>query len=740
MPTCRVKRSWRAAILGAVVPVLAIAAMAEQPPAKPEGQAAKPAGRVERPAAGPPATRRQEVVDTIHGVAVADPYRWLEESDNAEVQSWLGAQNAWTRQALDARPGREALRRRLADLLAIGSLGEPIGRGGRYFHTRRDGADQNQPILYVRDGVAGEDRALLDPNRLSADGTTTIDWWYPSEDGRLVAYGLSQGGDEKSTLRILEVGTGKILPDAIPHTRYASVGWLPDGSGFYYTRYPAPGSVPAGQENYNRHVFLHRLGADPARDPKIFGEGRRPEDMISVALDPAGRFLLVTVFEGWARSDLYVKDLRDPGSRFVPIAEKTDAIFQGEVVGETLYLLTNWEAPRYRLFAVDLKDPRREAWRLLIPESDVVLNQVAVAGDRLVAHVLKDAASRVVLHALDGRKVGDIELPALGTVWGLSARHDAPEAFIGFSSFTVPPTVYRIDTAKGAMTRWRGVQTDVDLSGFEVRQVFFPSKDGTRIPMFLVHRKGLKPSGDTPAYLYGYGGFNVNETPEFAREMVLWIERGGIYALAVLRGGGEYGEAWHRAGMRDKKQNVFDDFTAAARWLIDNKYTRADRLVIGGGSNGGLLVGAALTQRPDLFRAVVCEVPLLDMVRYHRYQIARLWIPEYGSSETPEEFRWLHAYSPYHHVKDGVRYPAVLLRTAEGDSRVDPMHARKMAARLQAATSSGLPVLLRTEVKAGHGAGKPLSKRIDEAVDQWAFVFWQLGLDQPGSDRPEAAK
>ncbi len=617
-------RPWRGALFGALASLLAFVAVAEVPPAKP---------------AGPPAARRQDLVEPLHDVAIADPYRWLEDSGDAEVRGWVETQNTWTRQALDARPGREALRRRLADLLAIGSLGAPVGRGERYFHTRRDGADQDQPILYVRQGLLGEDRVLIDPNRLSADGTTSIDWWFPSEDGRLLAYGLSKGGDEKSTLRILDVGSGRGLDDAIPHTRYASIGWLPDGSGFYYTRYPAPGTVPPGQENYNQHVFFHHLGDDPARDPKIFGEGRRPEDMLHVDLSPDGRYLVVTAFEGWNRSDLFVKDLRDPASRFVPVAEKIDAIFQGEVVGETLYLLTNWEAPRYRLFAVDLKDPRRESWRLVLPESEAVISQVTVAGGRLVAHVMRDATSRLLLYSLEGRLIREIELPGLGTVWALSARNNVAEAFIGFSSFTLPPAVHRIDTAQGSIAKWRGVTSNVDLSGYEVRQVFYPSKDGTRIPMFLVHRKGLERTGRTPTYLYGYGGFNISETPEFTREAVLWIERGGIYAVANLRGGGEYGEAWHRAGMRDRKQNVFDDFIAAAEWLIREKYTDSDRLVIAGGSNGGLLVGAALTQRPELFRAVVCEVPLLDMLRYHRFQIARLWIPEYGSAESPEEFR-----------------------------------------------------------------------------------------------------
>ena len=680
-----------------------------------------------------PVTRAEDIVDEIHGTRVPDPYRWLEDGHGEEVRLWVEAQNAYTRSFLDARPGREAVRKRLTSLLSIGTLTSPVPRSGHYFYTRRDGS-QNQPILYVRDGVKGKDRVLLDPNALSADGTAAIDWWYPSGDGKLLAYGVSTSGDEKSTLRIIEVATGRELGDVIPNTRYCGLGWLPDNSGFYYTRYPAAGEVPAGQENYNRHVFFHRLGSDWAKDPKVFGEKRRPEEIIELNISPDGAWMTLWVLEGWSRSDLYVKDLRQEGSPIVPVAEGIDALFQGEVVDGTLYLLTNWEAPRYRLFAVNPKQPQRGNWRLLIPESDAVLSEAHYASGRIVALYLKDASSRLAVHgAADGKKLKDIALPTLGSIEGVGAQHDGEEAFFEFDSFTVPPSVFRIDLKTGAATPWEGVKADLDLKAFEVEQVFYPSKDGTRISMFLVHRKGLRRDGKNAVVLYGYGGFNISMTPSFSRALVLWLERGGVYAVANLRGGGEYGEEWHRAGMLDRKQNVFDDYLAAAQWLIEKKYTGADRLGIYGGSNGGLLVGAAMTQKPELFKAVVCAVPLLDMVRYHNFQIARLWVPEYGSAEDAAQFRFLYAYSPYHRVRERTAYPAVLLTTAESDSRVDPMHARKMAALLQKSTSSGRPILLRTETKAGHGIGKPLTKQIDESTDTWSFFLWQLGLETPAS-------
>ncbi len=687
----------------------------------------------------PPPTRVDDVAETMYGVRIPDPYRWLEEGGSAEVGRWVEAQNAYAGELLEARPGRRAVRKRLESLLSIGTIGAPEPRGGRYFYMKREGKS-DQPILYVRDALRGADRALVDPNRLSKDGTATIDWWYPSEDGSLLAYGVSTSGDEKSTLRVIEVATGALRPDTIPRTRYCSLAWLPDGRGFYYTRYPAPGELPAGGENYNRHVFFHRLGDDPAKDPKIFGKGRKPEEMIDISLSREGRYLVLGVAEGWARNDLYVRDVKNEGAPLIPIAEGQDALFQGEVEGDTLYVLTNWGAPRFRLFAVDLRKPERDEWRLIIPEGTAVLSQARYVGGRIAALYLKDASSRLTLFGLDGHKLQDVALPVLGTVETVTGRHDGQEAFFDFSSFTLPPAIYRLDLRTGISEIWERVPSDVDLSGFEVKQVFYPSKDGTRISMFLVHRKGLARNGDNPTLLYGYGGFNVNLTPSFSRANLLWLERGGVYAQPNLRGGGEYGEAWHRAGMLNRKQNVFDDFIAAAEWLIANRYTSKERLAIRGGSNGGLLVGAALTQRPDLFRAVLCGVPLLDMLRYQNFQIARLWIPEYGSAESEEAFRWLYAYSPYHHVAPGTAYPAVMITTAESDSRVDPMHARKMAARLQAATgSSSHPILLRTESKAGHGIGKPLSKLIDDATDEWTFLLWQLDAERERSSRRSSA-
>ena len=561
---------------------------------------------------------------------------------------------------------------------------------------------------------------------------SAIDWWFPSDDGRLVAYGISSHGDEKSTLRIIEVDSGRHLKESIPHTRYCSMAWLSDGSGFFYTRYPTPGEVPEGEENYNRHLFLHRLGSDPSGDPKIYGEQRRPEEMIDVVRSPDGRRLVILVQEGWRRTDVYVKDILNEDSGLVAIAEGIDALFEAEVKGNTLYLRTNWKAPRYRLVAVDLERPVMEAWRDVLAEERAVLEQVRCVGDRIVAHYLENASSRVRVFDADGRPLREIPLPSLGTVEQIRGRPDDREAFFDFSSYTVAPEIFRYDIDGDSVETWDRVRADVDLSRFEIRQVFFPSSDGRRISMFLVHRIGLEPTGDHPALLYGYGGFNISLSPKFSASRVAWLERGGVYAEANLRGGGEYGEDWHREGMLGNKQKVFDDFNAAAEWLIDNRYTRSDRLAIMGGSNGGLLVGAALTQRPEMYRAVVCTVPLLDMLRYHNFRIARLWVPELGSALSPEQFHWLNAYSPYHCVEADTRYPAVLIASAECDSRVDPMHARKMAARLQACTGSDWPILLRMETGAGHGAGKPVHKLIESATDIWSFLFWQLGLEGEG--------
>jgi prolyl oligopeptidase len=682
--------------------------------------------------AGPPATRTEEVVENLHGTPVRDPYRWLEKGDSAEVQAWTAAQNRFMHERLDAVPGRAWLEERLWRWHEIGSLGAPVVRGKnkRMFHTRRIGK-QNQPVLYVREGKHGSDRILVDVNQLAADGTQALDWWYPSEDGTLLAYGISSSGDENSVLRVREVSTGRDRPDAIPNTRACSLAWLPDGSGFYYTRYPTKGTVPAGEEHYHRHVFLHRLGSDPANDAKVFGEGLGLSSWPNVMLSPDGRWLGIEVSEGWSRSEIYLLDRHKDGPP-VSLVTGGNAIFTlAEVLDRRIYVVSNENAPRYQLFEVDPEKRAREHWELVIPEGEDTLETVAVANGKLVALFLKNAASRLAVYSSGGNHLRDIALPTFGTVSGLHVRHDQREVYFAFTSFLTPTQVFRHDVSAGKTSLWQELKSPIDTSQFTVEQVRYPSKDGTSIPMFLAHKKDLPRDGKNPTLLYGYGGFNVSLTPGFAAWVGPFIERGGVYAVANLRGGGEFGEAWHRAGMLEKKQNVFDDFIAAAEYLVREKITSPEHLAISGRSNGGLLVAATIVQRPELFKAAVVGVPLTDMLRYHQLQIARLWIPEYGTAEDKDQFAFLYAYSPYHHVKSGVAYPATLVFSAESDTRVDPMHARKFAARLQASTTSKAPILLRMEGKAGHGAGKPLAKIIAQHADEFSFLFEELGISAP---------
>ena len=674
-----------------------------------------------------PPTRTSDSLEVLHGESIADPYRWLEDGESPDTRAWTEAQNALTRAYLDAVPARERIRARLDELLAIGALSVPTPVRGRYFYQRRDGR-QNQPVLYLRRGVGGEDRAVVDPNALDAAGTLALDWYYPSEDGRLLAYGLSENGSEQSVLRVMDVDTGVVLADRIPHTRAADLAWLPDCTGFYYTRYPGPGEAPEGEQHYHRVIRFHRLGTDPADDPLVF-EPAEKEHWPSVGISPDGRWLVIGVARTFDQTDLYLMD-RHGGAPPAVVAKDLPASFEGEVAHGRLFIRTNLDAPTYRLYVADPERPDRERWREIVPpRQDAVLEGVRVTARHLALSYLERASSRLRLSDHEGGGVREVSLPTLGSVFGAGAEWDGNELFYGFSSYTVPPRVHRVDLETGRQDLWLGVDADVDPSRFEVRQVAVRSKDGTEVSMFLVHRTGLEREGTNPVYLTGYGGFNISMTPTFSRSLLLWLECGGVVAIPNIRGGGEYGEGWHQAGMLDRKQNSFDDFIAAAEWLIAERYTTPARLAAAGGSNGGLLMGAVLTQRPELFRAVVVQVPLLDMLRYHRFLIARLWIPEYGSAEDPAQFSWLRAYSPYHRVRDGVAYPAVLLATAESDSRVDPMHARKMAARLQAATTSSRPILLRLESKAGHGAGKPLNKVLEELTDTWTFVFSELGVE-----------
>jgi prolyl oligopeptidase len=680
--------------------------------------------------ARPPAARVDPVVESLHGVQISDPYRWLENADSPETQQFVRDELAYTRTVLDRLPGRDQIHARLMQLLEIGTLGTPQIGGEYYFYQRREGT-QNQPVLYVRRGLKGEERVLVDVNLLSTDGTAALDWWHAAHDGRYVAFGVSQSGNEMSTLHVIETATGRLLPDTIERTRGANVSWTPDGSGFYYGRYPKKGEVPPGQEWYNRRVFYHALGTDPAKDPLVYGEGLKPEYWPSARLSEDGRWLLINVSQGTGtvRVELFLKDLT-AGAAPVRVSPDQDGIYHGRVFKGKIYIATNEGAPHYRMFVTDAAHPERANWRELIPEGDGVLQDFRVVGGKLLAEYEKDASSRLKVYALDGKLEREIQLPALGSVLELGGEWDSREAFYGFHSYTVPPTVFHYDIATGKSTQWAQVKAPIDPSAFEVKQLWFTSKDGTRVPMFVVARKGLALNRHSPTLLTGYGGFNIGRTPAFNRAVYLWLEHGGVFADANLRGGNEFGEDWHRNGMLGKKQNTFDDFISAAEYLISQKYTDKEHLAIQGGSNGGLLVGAALTQRPELFRAVVCQVPLLDMLRYQNFLIAKLWVSEYGSAENPEQFKWLYAYSPYHHVKEGTLYPATLLMTADSDSRVDPSHAKKMAALLQAKAANGpdRPILLRIEPKAGHGAGKPVSKLIEEATDAYSFLFWQLGV------------
>jgi prolyl oligopeptidase len=697
------------------------------------GQSASPAANSSATApAGPPMAEKRPLEETFHGIKIVDNYRWLEKNSPA-TQKWVEDEMSYTRSLLDPLPGRTQIHQRLTELLSIGNLGVPQLEGRHYFYTRRDGM-QNQPVLYVREGVGGKDRVLVDANQLAADGTVALDWFQASENGKYVAYGTSASGSEMSTLHIIETNTGEILPDTIERTRAASIAWTHDNFGFYYTRYPKKGDVPDGEEAYHRHVFYHALGTAPDTDQPIFGEGRDLEDWPSVNLDNDGRLLLITVSQGWTKTELFLMDLKK-GTPPTRITTNKDFLYRGTVYNGRLYIVTNEDAPRYRVFMAEAGNYERDDWKEIIPQTGSVLQNIGLWGDKIVAQYEQNASSQLKIFESDGTSVKNLALPTIGTVWDLSGKWNRDEIFYGFQSFTFAPSIYRYDLKTGTTSLWAKVDApSIDPAAYDVQQEWFNSKDGTRVPMFVVHKKGLKKDGDNPTLLTGYGGFNISNTPAFRPATYLWLEHGGVYAVANLRGGAEFGEDWHRAGMLGNKQNVFDDMIAAAEHLIAEKYTDKNHLAIQGGSNGGLLMGAMITQRPDLFRAVVCQVPLLDMLHYQDFQIAKLWIPEYGSAESAEQFKWLYVYSPYHHVKPGVEYPATLFMTADSDTRVDPMHAKKMAARMQAEAKNGgsrpRPILLRIEPKAGHGVGKPVAKQIEEFTDVYSFLFWQLGVKE----------
>ena len=674
-------------------------------------------------------------VDVLHGVKVADPYRWLEDDirDSAEVSSWVEAQNKVTHAFLAEIAERPAIRARLEELWNYPKAGAPFQAGGRYYQYRNSGL-QNQSVLYTMDAPEEEGTILIDPNSWSEDGTIALAGTRFSDDGRYVAYGVAEAGSDWRTWRVMEIESRRILDDEIRWVKFGSPTWTPDSAGFFYCRYAEPQEGEKFQSlNLNQKLFYHRIGRQQAADVLVYQRPDQPEWGFSPDVTEDGRYLVITVWKG--TDDKYrvlVRDLREPYALPVDLIDSFDHEFSliGNE-GPVLFFRTDVEAPRKRVIAIDLRQPGREHWREIIPQSDDTLTGVSLIGGQFVARYLRDARSEVRTFRLDGTPLRTVDLPGIGTAGGFSGRQTQTETFYSFSSFATPPEIYRYDLLTGESQRIRRAEVAFNPDDYEVKQEFYTSRDGTRVPMFIAHRRGLKLDGNNPTLLYGYGGFNISMTPGFSVSRLQWMEMGGVFAMPNLRGGGEYGEEWHRAGPGRNKQNVFDDFIAAAEWLIEHKYTSSRKLAIQGGSNGGLLVGACLTQRPDLFGACLPAVGVMDMLRFHRFTAGRFWVDDYGSPDDPEDFKALSAYSPYHNIRENEKYPPVLVTTADTDDRVVPGHSFKFAARLQAAQAGEAPVLIRIETKAGHGAGKPTSMVIDETADRWAFLVRTLGMKVP---------
>ncbi len=695
--------------------------------------------------AAPPETRVDGVKEVLHGVEVVDNYRWLEgdNSDpkqmgrvNAEVSAWTDAQNAYTRNVLDNLPGRKALEDRIRPLMEIGSVSAPGMRGNRYFYTRREGKE-NQPRVFVREGSRGADRLLLDPAQIDPTGLTALSGLSPSQDGKLLAFGLYRAGDENTTTYVMNVETGEWLADQIAG-KSGIIEWLKDGSGFFYR------NLENVNDPYSAQIMFHRLGTHQRMDKRLFRQYTKEQNAkLATTWGPGAgvcreaKWMILTYWTGTSSNDIWAVDLakwwKDGTFEPVEIKVGANATFGGEVEGDTLYMVTDYNAPNKKVVAVDLKNPAEQNWKVVIPESKTaVLTGIGMAKSAIIADYEERASSKIRLYGRDGSAKGEMKLPGIGS-GGLSVEHDRDEAYLTFTSYNFPTTIFQVDVSKPSADPavWERPDVPVDPTIAEVKQVEYKSKDGTTCTMFLVHRKGLDLNKNNPTLLYGYGGFNISMTPGFSPTLFPWIEDGGVYAVANLRGGGEYGKKWREDGMLEKKQNVYDDFYAAAEWLIANNYTRPEKLAVMGGSNGGLLTGVAVTQRPELFRAAIVAVPLLDMLRYQYFLMARYWVPEYGDPENADAFRWIKAYSPYHNVKSGTAYPAVLVTAGENDTRVHALHARKFGAALQAATTNSpdeKPVLVWVDRDSGHGQGKPLNLRLRDQVDTRIFLMWQLGM------------
>ena len=682
-----------------------------------------------------PETKRVDVQDTLHGQVIQDPYRWLEDEDAPEVQAWMTKQHAFTQQYLDKLPGRDALAKRFSELFYIDATTAPTRRGERFFWWKR-AADQEKYVSWWKQGADGEPKVLIDPNTMSDDGSISLKDVSVSPKGTYAAYALSENNADEAKYYIMEIATGKLLEQQ-PMTgmKYAWPSWMPDESGFYYTHLPKDPNVSVQDRPGLAQVRFHKLNTPQGDDPIVVPKTGDPKIFMGASVTRDGKHLMLYKQYGWRANDVFVHTITTEASRtaptFKPLVEGIEAKFSVQSWKDNLYIRTNHNAPNYRILKLPTSDLDMAKAKVIVAEDkEEVLQSMDIIGDKLVLMNMKKVANTIRVHALDGSPIREVQLPTVGAVYGIKGEPEYDEAYFSFTSFTVPAQIYSTNVNSGATALWAKSEVPIDPSPYKVEQVFYPSKDGTQVPMFVITRKDIKLDGKTPFILNGYGGFNVSLKPYFRASIYPWLEAGGGYAVANLRGGGEFGESWHQAGMLERKQNVFDDFIAAAEHLQAKGYTSPQKLAISGGSNGGLLVGAAMTQRPDLFRAVICAVPLLDMVRYHLSGSGKTWIAEYGSADDAQQFKTLAAYSPYHHVKQGTAYPATLFASADSDDRVDPLHARKMAAAVQHANTSPHPILLRIEKNAGHGGGDMVKKSITSNVDTYSFLMCELGVNQ----------
>ena len=676
-----------------------------------------------------PAARKGDQVDDYHGVKVADPYRWLEDLDSEETRAWVEAENKLTFSFLEGIPARSAIKERLTKLWNYEKYGVPFKEGSRYFYTRNSGL-QNQSVLYSVTSLDGQPQLLLDPNTLSTDGTVALSGMQISNGGKLLAYSLSASGSDWQEWKVRDVETGKDLSDHLKWVKFSGASWAHDNSGFFYNRYDEPKGDSLKETNYFQKIYFHKIGTPQSDDTLVYERPDQKDWLFGGNVTEDGNYLIITVFQGTdSKTRVYYKDLKAKDAQVVKLLDDFDAAytFIGND-GPRFWFQTDLKASRGKIIEIDTNKPARENWKDVVPETKESLQTATLVNNRFILNYLKDAYTQVRIHDTNGKLVNEVQFPGIGSAEGFGGRSTDKETFYSFTGFTTPTTIYRYDMVSSKSSVFRQPKVDFNPADYETKQVFYTSKDGTKVPMFITYKKGIKLDGNNPTYLYGYGGFDVSLPPVFSVGVMVWMEMGGVYAQPNLRGGAEYGEEWHLAGMKLKKQNVFDDFIAAAEWLIANKYTSTPKLAIGGGSNGGLLVGASLTQRPDLFGAAVPQVGVMDMLRFQKFTIGWAWVSDYGSSENADEFKALYAYSPLHNIKPGTSYPATLVTTADHDDRVWPGHSFKFAATLQAAQAGNAPVLIRIETKAGHGAGKPTSKIIEESADRWAFLVKALDM------------